>query len=318
LRKLVLFAKLAITLGLLAYLWHKIDPQELWSQLRQSDPWILIAGTLVLAVLPMLGALRWRIVLSCLGTPSGAAQVTRWTYVSVFFSQVLPATIGGDALRIWLAHRAGFPISVAVNSVGLDRVAMFVTLMLLLAAATPGLGDLIGMERLDHVVAILLAATAAGLAALMLGDRLPERLRHLRAIRAIGYLAHDARRLFLGVRFGGAVLALSLASYLIIIVSVYLFALAFGAARELSQFFVLFPPVLVASSLPISIGGWGTREMAMVVALGTVGIGPHVAVLVSLWLGVASIVISLPGAFLYLVDRAPLNSQLDQPLRRES
>jgi len=306
LRTFALLAKLAVTLGLLAYLWLKVDPEQAWYQLRQSDPAILVAGTLVLATLPILGALRWRVIFSALGAPSRFPAVVRWTYVSVFFSQVLPATIGGDALRMWLAHRAGFPITTAVNSVGLDRATMFLCLVLLLSVVAPGLSDLVEIDELHYLVPLLLGGTLMGIAALMLGDRLPVRLQGFRAVRAIGYLAHDARRLFLSARFGGTTLALSFVSYFTIIASVYLFALAFGASFELSQMVILLPPVLVVSSLPISIGGWGTREMAMVVVLGAVGASAHVAILTSLWLGIASILIALPGAVLYLTDRAPL------------
>jgi uncharacterized membrane protein YbhN (UPF0104 family) len=318
-RLFVILAKAAVSLGLLSYLWVKVDPAATLAQLAASDPLALACGTLVLACLPGLGAVRWRLVLVCVQSPLAIRPLLRWTYVSVFFSQVLPATIGADALRVWLAYRAGVPVKPAVNSVALDRAAMFLALAAVLAAVSPQLGSLAGMEQARYLLPLFLVASVLGLAALMLGDRLPAYVQRWRPARALGYLAADARRLFLSARFAGATLGLSWLSYAAIILSVYLFALAFGAALELADFFILVPPVLVASSLPISIGGWGTREMAMVLALGTAGVGPQAAVLVSLWLGVASILVSLPGAVLYLTDRVQLASPFDATeLRRES
>jgi hypothetical protein len=306
LQTFALIAKLAVTLGLLLYLWLKVDAAAALVQFRNADLALLGAGTLVLGLLPLLGAARWRLVLASLDGAPRLGRLLRWTYVSVFFSQVLPATIGGDALRVWLAHRSGLGLKLAVNGVGLDRAAMVLTLLVLLSCVTPRLGALVDVQAMGYLMPSLLAAALLGLGTLMLADRLPARMQGLRAVRAVGYLAHDARRLFLRAPYAGGVAALCLLSYCLIIASVCLFALAFGASFAVAQLVVLLPAVLVASSLPISIGGWGTREIAMVAALATINIEASTALLTSLWLGIGSILIALPGAVLYLLDRAPL------------
>lgn len=138
-RILVLLAKFAITFGLLAYLYFKIDPEAALAQARQSDSLTLIAGTLLLGLLPVLGSIRWRTIMRCLGAPAGFGAVTRWTYVAVFLGQILPATVGRDAFRAWLAYRGGCGARAAVNSVGLDRVVMTLSLAILFAAVALGL-----------------------------------------------------------------------------------------------------------------------------------------------------------------------------------
>ena len=303
---IMMIAKLALTLATLAYLALQIDVSAVVLQLRQSDPLMLAAGTLCLASLPLLGALRWHVIRQVIDISSRLNAVTRWTYISVFFSQVLPATIGGDALRIWLANREDGSIKAATNSVGLDRAAMLLTLALFTVAVTPGLGRLLSADQLRYLVPLLFIASVLGFVGLLRGDQLPEQWQYLRGVRAIGHLAHDARKLFLTPKVCAIVLTLSLASYFVIILSVYLFALSFGATADPATFLVLIPPVLIAAALPISIGGWGTREVAMVAALGTVGISSHTALLASLWLGLGSIIIALPGAVLYMLGNISL------------
>jgi len=300
--------KVCLTLCTLAYLSLKVDFAAAILQFRQSDPSILATGTLVLASLPILGSLRWHMIRRALDVPSHLRAVTRWTYISVFFSQVLPATVGGDALRIWLANREDRSLKAATNSVSLDRVVMLLTLVLLTAAAIPGFGGVFSTGPLHYVLPLLLVAGAVCFLALLNGDRLAQKWQHLRAARAVGYLALDARKLFLAPKLCGMAFALSLLTYIVIILSVYLFAVSFGAAADPRTFFVLIPPVLVAATLPISFGGWGTRELAMIAALGTVGINPQTALLASLWLGIGSIIVALPGAAMCLFGDGTINS----------
>jgi uncharacterized membrane protein YbhN (UPF0104 family) len=306
LARIIFLAKLALTAGLLTYIAIKIDLSAVWVQAR-----ILLAiGTLVLALQPLLGAVRWQFILYTAQTSMRSVAALRWTYISIFFSQVLPATAGGDVLRIWLAHRGGCSMRSAVNGVGLDRAAMLLSLVLLLAFSAPYISALIEADRLLVAVPLLAAGGVTALGLLMLGDRLPQPLQRYRAVRAVGYLAQDARRLFLNPVFALAAVALSLISFLNIIVSVYFFAWAFGSSTDLLQMILLVPPVLLASTLPISVGGWGTRELAMVTVLGAAGVSADTAVLASIWLGIASVVIALPGGVIFLFGGS---RQLDAP-----
>lgn len=306
--RLALLAKIAVTLGLLGYLAIRIEFAELVAQVSECDPLILTLGTLVLGLQPWIGALRWHVILRSLGVPLSYLPVLRWTYISVLFGQVLPATIGGDALRMWLAQRAGNSLKSAINSVGLDRMVMVLSLVLLIAVSAPLLGSMIANRNFGLLISAVLACGMMGMGALLLMHELPAHLTRFSVFRAITHLARDARRLLLNARYATATLALALISYLNLVFSVYLFALAFGATAELSSFLVLVPPVLVAATLPISIGGWGTREFAMVSALGFAAISADTAMLTSVWLGAGSILIALPGAYLYMVDRSRLKS----------
>ena len=310
--RMTLFAKLAASLGLLGYLWFKIDPLAALERLRHTDVAILVTGTLVLALQPLIGALRWQLILTCLKQPLALGDILKWTYVSVFFGQVLPATIGADGVRVWLARGGG--LGPAFNSVVLDRVVMLLMLAVLMALGAPSLARLTGTRQFALLPAILLAGGGIGAALLMMGDRLPADWHHLWFARGISQLARDCRQLFLSPKFACGALVLCLASYGSLIIGIYLFAVAFGANADLARFLVLVPPVLAAGTLPISIGGWGTREVAMVAALGLVSISADIAVLTSVWLGVASVIVALPGAVVHLIDRVPLKAPNESPV----
>jgi len=63
----------------------------------------------------------------------------------------------------------------------------------------------------------------------------------------------------------------------------------------------LIPPVILATTLPISIGGWGVREGAMVVALGAIGVPAEGALVLSVVVGLVGMASALPGGLIWLL-----------------
>jgi hypothetical protein len=304
LRGLVVGIKAAVTIGLLVYLFLRGDMSAALAHMPQGNTLELMTGLAVLGAQPILGIVRWQFIFRRLGQHIPLGAVARWTYISTFFSQILPATVGADAVRIWQTYRSGYPARLALNSVGLDRILMGFSLVVLLGCAAPWLGEILQQNHLQFLLPVIAVGACTGLCCVMLADRAPTSWRRFRFVRGIGNLAEDARRLFLSPKCALPLLALSLLSYLNITLSVYLFAESFGAGVGFFQFSILLTPVLVASTIPISIGGWGTREVAMIASLGTVGIPAHIAILASVWLGIGSIMISLPGAIAFLLGHA--------------
>jgi hypothetical protein len=58
---------------------------------------------------------------------------------------------------------------------------------------------------------------------------------------------------------------------------------------------IFIPVVTVITLVPVSVGGWGVREGALVALLGLVGVPSHTALAFSVLFGVAGILASLPA-----------------------
>jgi uncharacterized protein (TIRG00374 family) len=262
-----------------------------------SDLGVLFAGTLLLAIQPLLGAARWYLILSRLSTTLPFRSIVRWTYIGTFFSQLLPATVGGDALRVWLASRGGGRLSTSISSVLLDRVSMLFSLVVMIVLSLPWIGALVSADQNLYLAGALLCPFAFGIAVLLAGNAAPKWIKKSRVGHWIGAVAKDTRMLFLDPKSSFTIITFSIVSHANVMASICLFAFAFGANSHFLDTMTLLPLVLLASTVPVSIGGWGTRELAMVTALGTIGIGAETAILSSFWLGLASVIIALPGAF---------------------
>jgi glycosyltransferase 2 family protein len=68
--------------------------------------------------------------------------------------------------------------------------------------------------------------------------------------------------------------ALAVGSNLLAVLLIYIFGLAIGADMRALDCLVLVPPALLASSLPISLGGWGVREGALLATFSLVHADP--------------------------------------------
>jgi len=80
-------------------------------------------------------------------------------------------------------------------------------------------------------------------------------------------------------------------------------AQASGAQLDLLVCLTLAPPVLLLATLPVSFGGWGVREAALIGLLAPFGIAADQALGISIALGLLVMAAGLPGGVLWLMPR---------------
>jgi hypothetical protein len=94
--------------------------------------------------------------------------------------------------------------------------------------------------------------------------------------------------------------AVGLAIHALAVVAASLVARAYGVEPSLGVWVSIIPLSFLASAMPVSIGGWGVREGAIILLAAPLGVPPAEALLVSLTIGVLNVVASLPGALVLL------------------
>src|SRR5580704_15062133 len=114
--------KLGVTLALLYFSVSRANLGMVAQRAEQLDAAWLLAAVAVLSLQTVISALRWRSILGGCGAQISLLQACRYTFIALFFSQVLPSTIGGDAVRVWLVARDGVGWAKATYAAILDRV----------------------------------------------------------------------------------------------------------------------------------------------------------------------------------------------------
>ena len=302
-RWLGLSLKFFVSGGLLWFLLSKPEFEFALGRLERIEPDMLVLAVALICFQAILGGMRWEIVNKAIAKPLGIVKAVRVFYVGMFFNQALPSSIGGDTVRIYIIYRAGLTLASAVNAVLLERVAVFVSLVIMTAIVLPFFFlklEPVFAQSFGIGVGVLSLATVAGLIVLMAFDRLPASLLRLRIVRGLASLSVDARTVFTAFKPCASVLGWSLFSNFNIALVVYFIAVSLKIDVTLIDCVALTAPVFLVTALPISIGGWGLREGAMVAGFGLIGVPSGSALLMSLLVGSASLVASIPGGVLWL------------------
>lgn len=299
-RHVFLLIQGGISISLLWYLSSKIDFASTLSSIRNAEPWLLGASLTQLAIQPFVSGLRWKLILRALGNELPIGKAVRFVWIGAFFSQALPGTVGGDVVRIWLYWKSGASHRLAINSVAIDRIIMILSLLILVTALQPGLAARSQSRMAGWLPALMLAIGFGGIAALMLSDRLLKRFGQWPSLQAIAYIATDLRAALLHPVTFVAITAISILAYLNMAVTAWLIALALGLPVTLIDSCILIPVALLATIIPVSVGGWGVREGAMIVLMAGIGVPAAGALGLSVLFGIAGILVSLPGAAIWL------------------
>jgi uncharacterized membrane protein YbhN (UPF0104 family) len=306
--------KFALSAGLIWILLQKIDLAEAWQRALGIDPAMLALAFVLLFIQIALGAIRWVSVLHSIGEPLPFFRALKLYYICTFFSLVLPSSVGGDAVRMWMARRQGLTLGGAINGVMLERIVTVLALVVLVASTQPLLYSRIPDEGMHWIFPLLTAGGVAGILVLMVLDRLPPGFSHLRLVRGLARLASDTRKLFLKPFDAVRVLLLALVGHANLSFTVYVLALGLKIEVSAIDCLVLVPPVILATTLPISIAGWGVREQAMVTVFGLIGIAAQSSGVLSILLGLVTTAACLPGGLLWLAmaDRASVTQAIEE------
>ena len=303
---LALALKFMVSGFLIWFLISKIDLGEAKERLTGVDPSLLAAAVGVILFQVCIGGLRWRAVLKAIGTPLSVLKSILIFYIGAFFNQILPSSVGGDAVRIYKAYREGIGLRGSVNGVLLERAVTVVALVALVDLTQPWF-----MPRVDEAtmklilpgIVLVTLAAVAGLGFLMMLDRLPKRLRRWRVVRGLGTLGVDARRVFLSLKNLMPVFAFGILTHVNISFCVFLLAVALNLDVTWLDCLALAPPVLLVTTLPISIAGWGVRETAMVAAFSLIGVPAGGAAVLGFLIGLVGVVAAIPGGIIWLMSR---------------
>jgi uncharacterized membrane protein YbhN (UPF0104 family) len=270
----------------------------------------VIAG---MSLLPLLGALaaltaaipvnalRWHLIIAAQHRSPRPRALLKLLLVGLFFNQVLPSGIGGDAVRAWRCRRLGIEPSVAIRSVILDRVAGYVVILALYIATLPVLYHILTDDRERHAALWVAAVSVCGLAMFALVDRLPARALRARAMAQIAVLSREGRQLLLGP-YCGAMLALSAATVGLTVLGCALVGQSLGLGLSIGSWTVILPAITMLQLIPVSFAGWGVRELGLVVLLGAFGVPAEPALATSIVLGVCLVIVALPGGLIWLTD----------------
>ena len=300
--RIVFGLKLGVTIGLVLYLLGKVDLAPVLTQIRsmQSVQAAIALGAIFFQ-LALISA-RWQLVNRLIGARMPFGLVFRLTLVGQFFNQILPSALGGDAVRAWLASREGIPLGRAVTGILCDRAVALLVLVLIISCTFLVLPRVIADDapasQIFRAMALIGSLGLAGL--FVFGNFLARALMRYRVTEIAGKLVRDLRKVLYSSVESIYIVGLSATVQFLLVVAIYFCATGMRIDLGFVPALLVVPAVMLVSVIPISYGGWGVREGAMVFGLGLLGIAAADALAVSVAYGLMQTVAGVPGGALWL------------------
>lgn len=246
---------IGVTVGVFYLLFRRIDLNQTLAVIRTIPAGTWLLATLLTLSFPVLSALRWHLILRVAGH-----QIGVWRCVTVIIgvwpiSAISPSK-AGDLLKTLALRREADPLVVA-GTVLAERV---IDVLVLAGLALAG-GLVFSRVPIVGVAAAALAASLAVIAVADLGLRLPLPPKWSARVAQLSVPLRALRR------SGGAlalVLLLTVANWAASIVQTKLLFDAAHAHVSLGFTTAALPVAIFAGLLPVTIGGMGTRDAAMV------------------------------------------------------
>jgi uncharacterized protein (TIRG00374 family) len=305
-------AKVLISLGLIVWVFSRVNLAEVAGQLASANLWLFLAALALYLVAIAVNGLKWQVLLRAQGVSVPLRAVLEFLFIGFFFNNLLPANVGGDVMRGYGLARYTERAAAAAVSVIVDRIVGLLAYM-----STAGLAAIVAVNitgRADLRSVEWVAVVALLVLALGFGTLLSRRLRALIS-RFFGWRwlaplapiwgrisdAFNAYRF----RYGALALAFGIALLGILCTTLvnWLLSQSMQGLMPLMAILLFNPIIALVLMVPISIGGIGVSQNAYPFFYGLAGVPADHALAVSLLMQVVVILGGLPGGFFWLRGR---------------
>jgi uncharacterized protein (TIRG00374 family) len=305
------------SLAVLLALFTHISVNDVIGNLRRVSPAFILFAWCLYALCQLISAYRWQLLLRAKEVHVGLCQLFSFYMIGMFVNNFLPGSIGGDLVKSYHLFRRTREPEIAAVSVFLERFTGLIglTLISLIALA-------IGYRELNSpfVWGAVLSAAAALVGVMVVLWQLPNMVRRVPLLsrlfpRSITQLAMGIYAALASYRHHKSTI---LAAVIISALLQFLFAVYYACASaamgfriELMYFVLFLPAVTLISLIPLSIGGLGLRDAAMVVLFGAAGISQADILSVSLTVHVINTMLSFWGGILLIKNRVPPSRRME-------
>lgn len=315
--RLAFLLKAAVSLGLLALLYRRINLADLGRTLAAVDGGILAALFGLLAVNTVLSAWKWRILLLADDIRVPLPRLVASYLVGSFFNLFLPSSIGGDVYRVMDVGRHSAQTVRSLAAVFADRLTGFIALVLFGALFSALYHERLPDPRLALLPVAVFVLLAGGLALICQQRLLFWGLRITRLDRFAAIRRFLEKFLGAFQAYGRSprtvvqAMAVSFIFQFTVIVCIHLLARALGADIPFAYVCLVVPIITLAEALPISIFGLGIRDGAYAYFFIHAGLAREQALAMALLYVLVNALYASTGGLVFLLRRPAAGAVAD-------
>lgn len=298
-----LILRVVLSVGLLSYLFFKIDWDQTITTIKSADLGLLLLAGGIFVLLNGVIVLRWLIFIRALDLKVPLAQVVRYFLIGLFGNLFLPSAVGGDVIKIIGLCKHSDQKPRVVASVLLDRLSGFAGVVIMAVVAY-----LIGQKFFEDQTLLIPILGLGGISLVAVLVLFVERLYEFgcrifnpfpKIKSKLMGLHYDLVLMKAKPKEGLKAIVLSCACQVVFATTFYVTALALQQDIPMIYFLIFVPLICVAAAFP-SLGGLGVREMGAAYLFGLVGVSSGVAVSLSLINFLFMVFVGLMGGVVYV------------------
>jgi glycosyltransferase 2 family protein len=298
---------IVLTIAAIAYIVSKVDFRTTADILRSANlGWFVLSVAIMVFTVPILAA-RWGWLLRAHGISEGLRWLTRAYFVAYTAGQVLPTSLGGDAVRVVETVRRHPGRTAVVTGTVLLECGLGGAATVLLGA----FGFLLAIGRYDVTAYLWLEGMFVFgtilLAFLFFARSARPLLRRVQPLLERARLARPLRAFYEGIhhyrgrpRLLAGVFATTLAVQTVRILGIWATAKAVGIDLSPVIYFVFGPLLFLVMLVPFTLNGLAVREAFFVSFLGSVGVGADEAFAAGFLYFLVTVFLALPGGVIML------------------
>ena len=302
-RRIRVAGTIVLTAAAVAYLAWKIDLSTTLDVLAETElGWFALSAAIMVFTVPVLAA-RWQALLRAHAIGEPVAWLTRAYFVAYTAGQILPTSLGGDAVRVVETARRHVGRATAIaGTVVLERglggaaTVLLGAIAFVLAIGRYDVSAYLWIEGVFVFGTILAAFLFFARSARPLLRRVEPWLRRVRVDRVLrGFYEsvhhyRDRPRLLL------AVALVSLAVQAVRVLAIWAAAKAVGIELGVVAYYVMGPLLFLVMLVPFTLNGIAVREAFFVSFLGSLGVAAEQAFAAGFLFFLVTVIMALPGA----------------------
>lgn len=291
--KILDILKYAISIGLI-YLVLNSYGVNIVSTIKLVNPIYIIIIIIISFIQYILSAYRWMYISRHTDLDISFLSSLKFYYISTFMNNILPGGIVGDIFRVYY-HADNkneiFKISKSLQSVIFERLSGQIMLFVFFIFSL----SLYFILNQKYVAFLYLFLPLLIIFSIF---------KYLFKIKLNKYISNrkygeNFFKVFTGEVFWRHIIL----SFFVVISYIFIYivsAVSLGISIDYFAFLVFSPIVLFSMTLPVSIGGWGVREVTALLISFLLGLSASLSITVAIMYGVLNLICSLPGLYFFL------------------
>lgn len=297
--------KTFISCILIFLILRMIDPFKMIGLLKKANMGMVIFSLLFIVLAQYLLALRWNILLRCKNIRVPFNSLVALQFLGIFFTTVLPTTVGGDIFKIWRFKKRFGRGGEALTSVFVGRVMGILSLLIFFAFVVA-----FNFRYIQGLKASLLLPLVSILILGILFIIFWKGFLKLKIVKRVLKLFNlegkvsGFQKSFSEYKVHHFSLVNSLLiSFIVLFLTIgynFLAAKSLNLEVTFQSFLIFIPIIFLLTLLPFTINGWGIREGAFIFFFMQAGLTKEEALAIDILAIFLTLLLSLLGGFIYL------------------